>query len=57
METIISIPEEITLQVQENLKVQPEIKERTIKSKCSKENTGQETCILFMSNNFRHLDY
>jgi len=57
METIINTQEEITLQEQDMLKVQPKTIEHIIMSKCSKENTGQETCILFMSNNFRHLDY
>ena len=57
METIINTQEENTLQVQDILKVQPKIIEHTIKSKCTTENTGSETCILFMSNNFRHLEY
>lgn len=57
METINNISVETTLQVQENLKAQPEIKEQIIKNKCNTENTGSETCILFMANNFRHLDF
>ncbi len=57
METIINTTEETNLEVQDNFKIQPEIIEHTLKSKCSKENTGQETCILFMANNFRHLNY
>ena len=57
METIINTTEETNLEVQDNLKIQPEIIEHTLKSKCSIENTGQETCILFMANNFRYLDY
>ena len=57
METIINKTEETNLEVQDNFKIKPEIIEHTLKSKCSKENTGQETCILFMANNFRHLNY
>ena len=57
METIIDTQEETTLQEQEILNDNLKTREHIIKSKCTTENTGSETCILFMSNNFRHLEY
>ena len=57
METLINTQEETTLQEQDMLKVQSRIEEHIVKSKSTIENTGSETCILFMANNFRHLNF
>lgn len=57
METITICQNEVALNANETVNNQQKVEEPKVIITNNNVQSGSETCILFMSNNFRHLNY